>query len=416
MTLAPIHSSLAGLLVDRPETSLVDLRFTEWETILDQASAHGLTFWLREFPGLPASVQERVHQECLNLTARNLALAGEPRKLLRTFRDQRIPCLPLRGLALAERLYGNVPPRPMGDIDLLVRKEDLHRVQEMFRMLGFDEMDRRPGFAAAFSYTLKFFVERSFMLIVEPHWSIAYPPFTDCLDMEAVWSRCVPKRVVGEETLSLGREDLLIHLCLHLVHRDDAPFLWLYELDRYLRQESGTMEWDLILSVSREAGVGRLVGHTLNEAVIKLGSPVPADGLDALKRPEHSRTRTIAQRLMETAKVDGVESLATFFALKGLGAKCRYARALLFPEPAFMELQYGLKHRYQLATTYARRLCWFSRQAVQGLVHLYLATCCSRSEDLERPANGERRPEVIPDHKSKRLLPKLRSAQPGAKR
>jgi hypothetical protein len=323
-------------------------------------------------------VREQVHQECLGITARNLALAGELRKLLRAFRDQRIPCIPLRGLALAERLYGSVPPRPMGDIDLLVRKEELHRVQALFEALGFGDMDRRPGFASAFSYTLKFFVERSVMVIVEPHWTIAYPPFVDRLDMEAVWSRCVPARVVGEQTLSLGREDLLVHLCLHLTHRDDAPFLWVYELDRYLRQESNAMRWDLVISISCEVGIGRLVRHTLNEAVAKFGAPVPADVIDALDG-RSGQTRPLAQRLVETSKVDGVESLATFFAVNGVGAKFRYARALLFPQPSFMMLEYGLTHRRQLAATYVRRFCWFSWQALKGLLQLCLRGPSSHS-------------------------------------
>ena len=370
MTIPAIHPSLVAVLADRPHVSLSHLTAEKWETILDQASTHGLMYLLQGFSGLPAPLKERVHQECLNITARNLALVGELRKLLRTFRGQRVPCLPLRGLALAERLYGDIPPRPMGDIDLLVRKEDLHRVQALFEALGFSEMDRRPGFASTFSYTLKFFVERSVMVIVEPHWTIAYPPFVDRLDMEAVWSRCVPKRVVGEETLSLGREDLLVHLCLHLIHRDDAPFLWIYELDRYLRQESDAMRWDLVISVPCEVGIERLVVHALREAVTKLEAPVPADVIDSLEG-RAGRTRPLAQRLVETSKVDGLESLATFFAVKGLGAKFRYARALLFPQPSFMMLEYGLTHRFQLPTTYVRRFCWLSWQASKGLASLY---------------------------------------------
>ncbi len=110
MTLVSVHPSLTTLLAERRDRSLSHLPSTEWQTILDQASAHGLTFWLRGIPGVPASIQERVHKECLWFTARNLVLAGELRKLLRTFRDQRVPCLPLRGLALAERLYGDIPP------------------------------------------------------------------------------------------------------------------------------------------------------------------------------------------------------------------------------------------------------------------------------------------------------------------
>ena len=372
MKLQTIHPSLVALLADRSGTLPSDLTAPEWQTMLDQASVQGLTFWLQGFPGLPASLREQVHQECLGMTARNLALAGELRMLLRAFRDHGIPCLPLRGLALAERLYGSVPPRPMGDIDLLVRKEDLARIQALFQDLGFSEMDRRPGFAGAFSYTLKFFVERSVMVIVEPHWTIAYPPFADRIDMEAVWSRCTRARVVGEETLSLGREDLLVHLCLHLTHRDDAPFLWLYELDRYLREEAGAMRWDLFVSVSREARVEQLVGHALNEAVSNLGAPVPSVVFNSLGRHEPGHARPLAQRLVETPTVDGVESLANFFALNGLGAKFRYARALLFPHPEFMMLQYGLTHRRQLAGSYVRRFCWFSWQAVKGLAHVCL--------------------------------------------
>ncbi len=131
------------------------------------------------------------------------------------------------------------------------------------------------------------------------------------------------------------------------------------------------MRWYLVLSLSHEVGIERLVGHALNEAVAKLGAPVPADVLDALDG-RSGQTRPLAQRLVETAKVDGVESLAIFFAVKGLGAKFRYARSLLFPQPDFMMLQYGLTHRRQLATTYARRLCWFSWQAVKGLAHVCL--------------------------------------------
>jgi hypothetical protein len=376
-----IHPFLVRLLSEHPDVVLPRPTFTEWQQILDEASAHGLIFWLQGLSWLPAPLQERVRQECLIMSARNLALAGELRTLLRAFRDHGIRCLPLRGLALAERLYGGVPPRPMGDIDLLVRKEDLPRVQELFRALGFKEMDRWPGFASQFSYTLKFFAERSLMVIVEPHRTIAYPPFVDRLDMEAVWSRCVRARVLGEETLSLGREDLLIHLCLHLNHRDDAPFLWVYELDRYLRQESDTMQWDLVLSLSREMGVARLVGQALKEAATQLGAPVSVDVLETLRRCEN--TRGLAQRLVETCTVDGAESLAYFVALKGLGAKFRYARALMFPQPAFMMLQYGLTHRRQLAMTYLRRLCWFLLQTVKGLAHV-----CGRQPEKSEGARS----------------------------
>ncbi len=74
MRAAPIHPVLAAFLADGLGRPVPNPTPAEWETILDQALAHGLTFWLQGFPGLPESLQERVSQECLGITARNLAV------------------------------------------------------------------------------------------------------------------------------------------------------------------------------------------------------------------------------------------------------------------------------------------------------------------------------------------------------
>lgn len=373
MTVAALSPYLAACLGDQRRAPLPRPCTGEWQVILEQASEQGLTHLLQGLPALPPDAVEQVRQDCFRFTVRNLALAGELRSILRAFRNQGLECAPLRGLALTERLYGEIVPRPMGDIDLLVRREDVRRIQALFRALGFTEVDRRPGFAAAYYYTLEFFVERSFTVIVEPHWTIAYPPYVDRLDMEAVWERCVPARVAGEETLALGGEDLLVHLCLHWLHRDDAPLLWLHELDRLLRQEADGMDWELVLSVSRQAGVERLVSRALGEAVRHFGSPVPHDLVDGLRRRNVGWSGpTLAQRLSADSGVDGRESLALFFALEGIGAKLRYARALLFPQPEFMILHYGLRHRRQLGPAYVRRLLRLSWDGAKGVSRLLL--------------------------------------------
>src|SRR5439155_357127 len=114
-----------------------------------------------------------------------------------------IACAPLRGAALAERLYDHASARPAGDIDLLVRKTDLDAVEATLAALGFSAIDRRPGFAREFSYTLELARDAHGGVVVEPHWTLAYPPFADALDMERVWARCRRGRVDGRESLAL---------------------------------------------------------------------------------------------------------------------------------------------------------------------------------------------------------------------
>ena len=49
-------------------------------------------------------------------------------------------------------------------------------------------------------------------------------------------------RVLGTETWLLGREDLILHLCLHIIHSGrTAPLLWFVELDGLLREAA--IDW-----------------------------------------------------------------------------------------------------------------------------------------------------------------------------
>lgn len=355
-----------------------------WEQIISDATGQGLLpilyRWIKtsdERIRPPAHHLEGIKESMWRLGARNVLLAEELASILRGFEFRGVACAPVRGPALAELLYGDITARPMGDLDLLVRKEDLSRVAETLKGLGFQEMDRRPGFARAFSYTLKFVKDRHGWVIVEPHWSIAYPPFADRVDMDLVWKRCVRGRVVGVDTWLLGRGDLLIHLCFHLIHRgENAPLLWFYELDRLLRQEKAALDWPQVMLLAQETGLALFLGEVLGKVKGLFDSPIPDEALSGLNgqltlAPGRAVENRLVRLLAGGSRVDGGESFAMLFIIKGLGAKLRYAIALLFPSPEFMRLHYGLSSRRQLALCYFTRvanLCWEGLKGVGGLL------------------------------------------------
>jgi len=351
----------------------------DWEAIVEDASAQGLApllyRWLKD-AGLDRRVPEsflgRLERLAFGQAARDAMLAREMGRILRAFEAQAVPCAPLRGLELAERLYGDIGGRPMGDLDLLVRKEHLPEVAAILRGFGFREMDRRAGFAQEFSYTLKFFKDHHGWIVIEPHWTLTYPPFQGRIDMDGVWQRCARGRVVGVESWLLGREDLLLHLCLHLVHREGtAPFLWWYELDRLVRQSREALDWSRFLSVAQEARLEFLLSRALGEVKALFATPIPAEVLGALTvQRRRSLEERLARLLAGTSSVDGKESLAVLFTLKGFRPKLRYAFAILFPSAEFMRLQYGLTRRNQLVPAYVRRFCRFCWEGLKGVVQV----------------------------------------------
>lgn len=303
----------------------------------------------------------------LSRAAPHLVMAETLRTILLACRTRGVSCVPLRGVALSEQLYGDPLARRFGDVDLLVRKSELSPIAEILRALGYREIDRRRDFAREFSYTLEFFTMTPVPLVVEPHWSLAYPPFVERLDMQPVWQRCVPTHLLGVDTLQLSPEDCLLNLCLHLMHhRAAAPVQWLAEIDRLIRQQAEHFRWELVQETAFRAGVGRLAAQALRRAHAAHATPLPVGCLEALEQARPGRA-SLAERISEQAGVEGRESLAMFFALRGCRARWRYAWALLVPSAEFMRLHYGLATRRQVGWWYLKRFGRLCLEAGKGL-------------------------------------------------
>jgi len=311
-----------------------------------------------------------------HLAARTMILRDELASILRACRDRSLICAPLRGIALAEQLYGGNALRPTGDIDLLVRRMDLPRMSALLTELGYEPMEHRPGFAGSFSYTLEFVKDRHGWIVVEPHWTLAYPPFTDALDMDAVWNRCRAGRVAGVDTLLLGHEDLLVHLCAHLLHHGDkAPPLWWHELDLLIRQTGTSLNWDTIVESVERSGQSFLVAGVLQTLRDRFQTPFPPPVLIRLAaRPQTSSTLLLVQ----ASHLSSREEFARFVSLPDMRAKWRYALGLLFPSPAYMKRRYKVQHPVRLGWAYAARVFHIGWEGLRWTGALLQAACASR--------------------------------------
>lgn len=390
MTSPPVHPFLMAILQGPGVEGCAPQSQDDqaWEKIVREADQQGLTsilyMWLNEsHPNHRPStaLREQLKARAVRMAARNLLLAEELASVLRAFERAGIACAPIRGLALAELFYGDITARPTGDIDFLVRKKDLQMVADMLSELGFREMNHRPGFAQAYSYTLGFLKNRHGWIVAEPHWTIAYPPFADSVDMDAVWNRCVKRQVLGIESWSLGREDLLLHLGFHYLHHGgNAPLLWLYELDRLIRHDQTAPDWAQVTRLAAQMEQEMLLAEVLRRLTDTFETPVPDEvfsqlAMSATRVSNRSTTGALAGRLVRSlagmSRSAAREELALFFALKGIRSKLRYLSALLFPSSEFMRLRYGLTARRQLPFSYVCRVGSVLREGCKGILCLF---------------------------------------------
>lgn len=63
--------------------------------------------------------------------ARNMILFDELGRVLEAFNEAGIDVIVLKGAALAQTIYPDIALRPMGDVDLLVKKEGLEKAENL---------------------------------------------------------------------------------------------------------------------------------------------------------------------------------------------------------------------------------------------------------------------------------------------
>jgi hypothetical protein len=250
----------------------------------------------------------------------------------------------LKGAYLAEAVYDNIGLRVMGDIDMLVEKDNLLRVEQDMLALGYTPVDFNRVITQEnihFRYTLP----RN-NLNVEIHWTLAASNYRFRIDMENLWSRAQLVTMAQVPALALSPADLLLHLCLHTAkHTYDLQLRMLCDIGEVVQHFSADMDWQEIGARAEQWEITHAVYMILRLAKELLDVDVPADWLASLQPASFDEHYfTLASQLFLGERIDGgmgkhVQT-ARLWGLKGLGNKIAIIRDSLFPSRENLAIMY----------------------------------------------------------------------------
>ena len=231
-----------------------------------------------------------------------MRLFHELSALLVSLRDAGIPVIYLKGAHLAQVVYENIALRPMGDIDLLVRKEDIEKASETLIRLGYTpESHLNIQEMVKIGNHLPRFVKADGP-VLEIHWNLEVPTYPLTIDVEKLWARAEKTSINGVETLILSPEDLLLHLCVHvsLHHGLEGGLKGLYDISEAIDYFGRDLDWGQLADRSRAWGAGRIVYITLLLADKILGLAVPEKILGTLEpdSPDRQAMITLAEEIV----------------------------------------------------------------------------------------------------------------------
>jgi hypothetical protein len=116
----------------------------DWDGLIDTAVRHGVASllhalfdWSGTISGVPEPARERLKKIYYATVLRNEQIKGQLLDILRAFREAAIDTLLLKGLFVLGSLYEDSGQRPIGDIDLLLRSDDVTGGDKVMRKMGY---------------------------------------------------------------------------------------------------------------------------------------------------------------------------------------------------------------------------------------------------------------------------------------
>jgi hypothetical protein len=346
-----------SLLVNEEDDKALPDGVPDWKYISERALREGVSAVL--FHNIRSHRLEHIVPQdcCRNLSSRyfanlkrNLLIIGALRDVLAAFHEAGISCIVLKGIALAERVYPNIAMREMFDVDILVRKADLFKVDDRLTSMGYASRDssvtRAVQNPAGYLSSLEYRRNDPSPLNLHVHWhpvnsSVPAVMFAERIDVNRLWENAATTTIADSLVLMLRPEHLIIYLCEHALrigHSFDRLIL-VCDIFYAVKAFEHVIDWDFVIEESRRFNLSRFVYHGLS--IVKHHAPtVITDACIAkLRPPDISRGEKYFLKLQFSNRRIRGSSYFIYLAMnKGLFAKIGFIIRTFFP-PARILLQ-----------------------------------------------------------------------------
>ena len=302
------------------ETAAVDvrgfLRSTEPQALAAWLCRHdlaGLAF--AAVASTELDLAGRLKPAALGAAAANLAHFATLGGIERRFADENIPFVLLKGAALATSAYRDPALRPMTDLDLWVRDEDMPRAGGAIASLGFRQEAGLPHRPRALQERsrgeLVFRPADGGHGLVELHFGAFqgwWARRTANPDDDGLWSRAVPAGP-GRHARGLAPEDATLQVAFHLAvnHFGQAP--WRGLMDLAVLARAYRLDWEAVADRATAWRLATATWMVLDLANGIAGLPGCEPALKRL-RPARSRVAVLRAFMSDRALLAGRELTA----------------------------------------------------------------------------------------------------------
>lgn len=207
-------------------------------------------------PDTVEALEQQHERDC----ARRDRLVAELFRLIDRLQASAVDVLLLKGPHTAQRFLGDVHLRQYGDLDLLIRRDQLPAAMRTLEEDGYRRRSKVLGSVRASTYFTHGFDYRKGDFPLDLHWALG-SHVSYRIDEASLWSRSEPLRLEERECSVLCDEHALAFHLLSMFEDLDRGALRLkgfVDLDAMLRALDPGLDWRAFFTARDREGTGRL--------------------------------------------------------------------------------------------------------------------------------------------------------------
>jgi len=356
--------------------SIESLAISDWKSIIQKASDHKVAPILYYHLGkngmtdyVPGEVLLKLHKIYLASLSRNMRIYTQLSKLLTELKNENIQVIVLKGAALAEQVYETIALRPMIDVDLIMKSDDIQKLNYVLLKQGWkneeylNKMKSHEKYSKHINYT-------NGIISIEVHPKLYELPRLD------PWVNAINTKIASTDTFVLGKEVFLMHLCLHLDdhYRTGLEFnlIWYLDIAKFIERYRDDINWDYVIETSKKNRVERSMHRVLLVINEGFSEYVTTETLNQLKNDQNNIHINDVFNSINNPIRHFYSLLSEVFGPRILPVNNRVYIALgnIFPCKAYMISRYMIKHERFLYLYYFLRIIIGVSKFFKGLYYL----------------------------------------------
>ena len=254
-----------------------------WDVLLERALTHGLIPLLYhrlralDFRGVPQPVRRQLTDTFGINAIRNVLLTQELVGVLTRLGAAGMPVIPLKGIALAESLYGDPALRTCADLDILVHPKFLPESLHLLRSSGYEGRSGEPSFVGLLARYGKdctlMRVDGRAVYPLQVHCGLIWGGPAERRLLAEIWSDAAPQPFHAAPAYALSPEWEFLYLAVHASRHGLFPFKWLVDLDWI--SVRGGLDWKEVQEKAKRLGWERVVQSCFAACTALLETPIP---------------------------------------------------------------------------------------------------------------------------------------------